>query len=39
MKWHLTDCKDDIGKIIWIGREMDVKAGTWYDSRAEYMKK
>lgn len=39
MKWHHTDFADDIDKIIWIGAVMDGKAGTWYDARAECMKK
>ena len=39
MKWHRTDFEDDIDKIIMIGGVMDGKAGTWYDARAEYMKK
>jgi len=39
MKWHFTDFKDDIDKIIWIGGVMDENTGTWYDARAQYMKK
>jgi hypothetical protein len=39
MKWHHTDFKDDIDKIIWIRGVMDGKAGTWYNARAEYRKK
>jgi hypothetical protein len=39
MKWHRTDFKGDINKIICIGGVIDGKAGTWYDAKAEYMKK
>jgi hypothetical protein len=39
MKWHCTDFEDDIDKINWIEGVMDGKTGTWYDARAEYMKK
>jgi hypothetical protein len=39
IKWHRTNFKDDIDKIIWIRGVMDGKAGTWYDRRAEYIKK
>jgi len=38
MKWHCTDFKDDIDKILWIGGVMDGKAVTWYDARAACMK-
>jgi hypothetical protein len=39
MKWHHTNFKDDINKIILITGEMDGKAGTWYDAKAENMNK
>jgi len=39
MKWHNTPYEDDIDKIILIGGVMDGKTGTWYDARAEYMKR
>jgi len=39
MKWHRTDSKDDMDKIIWIGGVMDGNAGTLPDARAEYMEK
>jgi len=39
MKWHPTDFEDDIEKIIWIAGVINGPARTWYDARAECVKK
>jgi len=39
LKWHRTDFEDDIDHIILFGAVMDGKSATWYDARAESMKK